>query len=99
MGKPLSIERDPRSKPYTLNSTVADISGTWVGKKILRVANKRIAKADESSKKMMIRSIEEMPIRALSMGGMSSRVLSVVVDLANGNPLKALFHLITGGGQ
>lgn len=99
LGKPLSIERDPRSKPYTLNSTVLDISGTWVGKLILRQADKRIAKADESSKKMMRRSIEEMPLRSLSMGGMSSRVLSAVVDLANGNPLKALFHLIAGGGQ
>ena len=98
LGRPLSLDKDRRSRPYNLHSTVEDIKGTWIGRKVLAAANKRIKETDEDSRELIERSILETPIRALSMGGVSSRMQAVILALANGKPFRALRHLLFGAG-
>jgi beta-glucosidase len=85
-------------KPYTLNSTFGDIKNTFIGKKVLKAADKpmsEMARTPEEKANLM-KMVMEMPIRSVSMLGVSDKKAIALVDLANHRPLKALYHLNHG---
>jgi beta-glucosidase len=85
-------------KPYTLNSTFGDIKNTFIGKKILKAADKPMSEMARSpeEKANLMKMVLEMPIRSVSMLGISDKKAIAVVDLANHRFVKALFHLRHG---
>lgn len=89
---------DRYSRPYTLESCPADLSKTWIGKKIVNGIEKRFP-GDDASAKMAKEMALTCPIRSLGMGGLSPRVQLSLLDLANGKPLRALKHIIFGTGE
>ena len=93
LGRVIPVEYDRGNRPFDLNSTVGNIRNTFVGQKIHEVA-RRIAIGDnEETKKMMERGLEELPLRNLDMR-IKPRFVPVILDLANGQYLKAFIHLI-----
>lgn len=94
LGHVVPIPKDPRMKPFTLNSTVGNIKDTVPGKRLLSKMEEELGKRDNPE--MVRRMILEMPIRALTLGGISERTTQVIVDLANGKWLLALWHFMVG---
>lgn len=97
LGKTLMASRDPKTKPYTMNSTVSDIERTWIGKKILLEVNKRKRYLNRSGmSRMQIHASKETPFRAMTPYFKRERYAYIVCDLANGRLFKAIGHFIFG---
>lgn len=94
LGHIVPIPRDPRSKPYTLNSTIENIQDTFIGKKLIAKAQDKFV--DDPSREIMMRSMMDMPIRGIMLSGMKEKYAHIIADLANGRPLAALLHWIIG---
>lgn len=88
LGRIVPLGKDPRSRPFTLNSTISDISSTWIGKRLISAANKRL-KGDEAS----LHFAMEAPLRNLRLAKLSDKTIQSILDLANGSVLGAIFHL------
>ncbi len=89
LGRIVPLGKDPRSRPFTVNSTLADISSTAVGKMMISKAAKEL-KGDT----MSLHSAMELPLRNLRLAGLSDKQIQAILDLANGAPLAALVHLL-----
>jgi len=86
-----SIPPEKAVKPYHKNSTMADISGTFIGKQLKKHVAKSFAEAfgemEESTALMMDSMLAEMPLRSLvMMGG----------DKFTENMMKGLLHMVNG---
>lgn len=87
---------------FTMNSTMRDMSTTFIGKILLKImlsqAKKIVgSKNDESSNRLIEVAIGESPIRSLvmmSIGAVSFDLMKVVVMLVNGRYLKGIAMLI-----
>ena len=92
LGRIVPIPRDPRARPYTLNSTFENIGDTYIGKRLASIADKKFENDPNpaASKKMFL----QMPIRSIILAGMKEKFAHVIVDLANRQFGKALFHLL-----
>ncbi len=88
LGHVVPLGKDPRSRPFTLNSTIGDIASTAVGKAAISKLHKTM-KGDDA----MIRMAMEAPIRNMRLAGISDKKIQAVLDLANGKPLSAFVHL------
>ena len=88
LGRVVPLCKDPRSRPYHLNSTLRDISSTWIGKRLISQATKML-KNDEAS----MRAVMEMPLRNLRLAKLSDKTIQAILDLANASPFAAVFHL------
>ena len=88
LGRVIPIGKDPRTKPYTVNSTIEDVHNTWIGKKLISKAKERL-EGDEG----MLRTFMMMPLRSLRMEGIGDKTIQALVDLANGALFTAFFHL------
>ncbi|QWC00197.1 glycoside hydrolase family 3 C-terminal domain-containing protein [Mycoplasmatota bacterium] len=94
----------PSSKPFTLNSTIGEIRKTFIGEKIYKIMYKKMAYMIESedndtTKKMIEKSIKEMPFRSLvvfSGGDLSIRRAQGMLDLMNKRFIRGLIKLILG---
>ena len=91
---------DHRSRPFNLNSTLDDISWTWVGKRIYKQFEKMSnIDINDPKNKNIVEPFRGTPIRNLGMGGgpfANPRVIYAILSLANRRPLQAFFRLITG---
>lgn len=94
LGRIVPIPRDPRVKPFTLNSTFENIQDTFIGRKVLEKAEERYH--DSSAGDLALRTMLEMPIRSVTLSGMKEKYAYVITDLANGRIFAALFHLLFG---
>ena len=92
LGRILPLPKDPRAKPYTLNSTFENIQSTFIGKRVIAEAEKRFE--GDPNKEGMMRSMLQMPIRNITLGGVKERYAQVIVDLANGKWVSAIWHLM-----
>lgn len=98
LGRSLPVQHDTHHKPFTLNSTLEDISGTFIGKKINKMIIGMYAnttKSDEE-KKALIAMMLDSPIRMIGMAGLSEKKMLAVLDMANGKFIKALFDVQFG---
>ena len=87
LGRVVPLYKDPRTRPFTLNSTLTDISSTTVGRFVVSQLEKAF-KGDEAA----IRTAMEVPIRNLRLGGYSDKKIQSILDLANGAFFAAAFH-------
>ena len=100
LGRPVKLAIDPRTPPYNPNSTIGDISDTWIGKKIIKKAFATIdTNPNSPNRKMMERSIYEMPLRNLSMAGMGPNRIKAIVLLANKKFVRGIATLIFKGNR
>lgn len=92
LGHVMPIPDDPRTPPYTLNSTFGNIKDTFIGKKIIAKAEERFA--NEPNPEMMRKMMMELPIRNIVLADVKEKYAQVIVDLANRKWLSALWHSI-----
>jgi beta-glucosidase len=96
------IPRARPIKPYHLNSTMADIKTSLIGKKLYQMIEKQMqttmnSELNQTMEQMIERIIDEMPIRSLvtySQGKLSFRRARGLIDLMNHHPIKGLIKII-----
>ena len=94
LGHVLPLPRDPRARPYSLNSTFENIADTAIGKRIITAAEKRFASSPYPENAM--KEFLQMPIRNIILGGVKERYALAIVNLANRQVAKAIFHVLFG---
>lgn len=93
LGRPIPTPRPV--KPYCRNTTVGEISGNPVGK-LLREVSYRVTdvkNADPLTRKMIVKSVDEGPLRSLALfsaGKVSLGQVDGLVNLLNGRPDRVL---------
>ncbi len=92
-GRHIRMERDPKSRPFNLNSTFSDISRTWIGKKIFFMVDKKIH-YEEGGHEIERLSVEQTPLRNVIMAGVSPKFAYALRDCANGHYLSALIDIV-----
>ena len=88
LGRVVPLGKDPRARPFTLNSALGDITSTTAGKFLLSRLNKAM-KGDEDAVQMAL----EAPIRNMRLARISDKKIQAFLDLTNGKVLQALIHL------
>jgi beta-glucosidase len=98
LGHDLPVQHDLHHKPFTLNSTLEEISGTFIGKKIKKMISKQYLNStkSEEEKNALMGMMMESPIRMISMAGLNEKKMFAVLDMANGHYLKAFFDVQFG---
>jgi beta-glucosidase len=98
LGRPLPAPRPVR--PFTRDSTVAEVQGTTVGRLLARALRKAMPVAedvDEGLRAMVERSAAEAPLRhfvAFSRGRIRPALLDTLIEALNGRPLAAARNLL-----
>lgn len=103
LGKP--IPQAEAARPFHLNSTFAEISATWLGRKVATAVKAQFARrmgggADAATRRMIDAMANDMPLRQLvlfSGGAVGFAQIEAFVAVLNGRYLKALKLLITDG--
>lgn len=94
---PEAFKEKKKSRSYSMNTTIVEIRDTFVGKLILKEAEKKASGiSDPCSKKMIIESVLDCPIRFLAVSAVNERIALAIVSLANKRPLQALWRLLFG---
>ncbi len=88
-----------RHRPYHISDTLEDIRHTIIGRSIYRtawkMATKEIKNMDETTKKVIEKSIGEVPMRSMAVfsgGRLKMTTLKGILELINHHPIKALSH-------
>ena len=89
LGRPVKLASDPRTPPYTVNSTLTDIAETWIGRLMLKKAG-----AVAGDDPVMNAFIMQMPLRNLSMGNIGPKKIKGIVLLANRKFVRGLFTFL-----
>ena len=95
-GRPLPPSARLPGEPYTINTTLAEIQDTKLGRYILAEAEKNIAQTfgGESAGDMRLmveKMLGDLPLRGLGMMGEVSRpVIDAMVDVLNKKPFAGL---------
>lgn len=91
-GIPIPFAHKRKEEPFTINSTLTELSEVWIGRLlasiILKQSKKMMPSAvnDEKIMKMVERGVMESPLRslvAMSNGALSSSVVGWILKLAN----------------
>lgn len=83
-------------EPFTVNSTLADIKDTFIGKTILKASRKQMGKMlgenpDPTMLRLVERSMMDMPLRGMKMAtSMGNKKIEGIADLANGKFFKGI---------
>ena len=101
LGKPIPPVETVR--PFHLNSTFADISTTWLGRKVAAQVKAQFVRRmggemDAATRRMIDAMAKDMPLRQLvlfSGGAVGFAQIEAFVAVLNGRYLKALRMLIT----
>jgi beta-glucosidase len=91
-------------KPFHINSTIRELSHTFIGKQLKKMITKQMQEMigetpDEAFALMAETMADEMPLRSLvvlSNGVLSIKRATGLLDLANKKPLRGLWKIITG---
>jgi beta-glucosidase len=92
LGRPIPVPRPVR--PFTRDSTLAEIRDTWLGGLLYAAALRagRAGQEDAEDAPMIERSLDELPLRAAALfshGRITWARLDLVLDLLNGRPAQA----------
>lgn len=103
-GKELPPSSRSKDEPYTQNSTVNETRSTMTGKLLARFVKAQVGKAsreaNESSKRMMMASIMDMPLRAMvvmSGGTFTLGLCEGLLLIMNGHLLKGIKRFMKKG--
>jgi len=84
-------------KPFQMNSTLAEVQGTWLGRQLIKqvrkMANQMLGEASESDRVMIEAIVSQMPLRNLvasSQGKLSASLMNRLIHGMNGDWLKCL---------
>jgi beta-glucosidase len=102
LSRPIPPAARQKGEPFTMNSTLSDMSKTLIGKIVfaqIKKAALRMAgeSTDEGLKNMFDAMLAEMPIRslaAMSEGALTPTQGQGLVDLVNGRPVKGIKKLL-----
>ena len=102
LGRPIPPANRQKGEPYTVNSTLSDLSRTLIGKVMLAQVKKMAAgmlgeNLDEGTRAMFNAMLGEMPLRslaAMSDGAFSPEQAQGVIDMANGKLVSGVKKLI-----
>ncbi|GHV18999.1 hypothetical protein FACS189493_8610 [Spirochaetia bacterium] len=86
---------EPPLKPFTLNSTVTDISGTFIGKILAKVMDQNVTKftqGDPAMETLARRMLADVPLRQMSMSGVSIDQVQSLVFMLNHQFIKMIKH-------
>lgn len=98
-GKPLPSGNVKPVRPYNAGNTLEDVEDTFIGRIILKNAERIVMKATNGSSKdegMMSATIREMPLHSLltnSEGIITERMLEGIIDLLNGHLIRGIFKI------
>jgi beta-glucosidase len=98
LGHEIPSEIDHKKRPFTLNSTIEEISHTFIGKLIKKGVIKQmtLSTRSERANRDFITMVLDSPIRMSGVAGFHDKTLLAIVDMANGNYLKALGDVFFG---
>lgn len=98
LGHPLPPQKDWSKRPYTFNSTLNDMQGTWIGRKAKAKVIENLEKnaSNPQEKKMFLDGAMTSPLRAGQMGNVPHNVIESLLLAANGHPIKGLNHYLFG---
>lgn len=91
-GIPIPFAFKRKDEPFTINSTITELSEVWIGKIFAYIAKKQSAsimsssKNDEKIMKMVERGVMESPLRSLislSNGSLSNKLVNRILKIAN----------------
>ena len=105
LGKPIPPEEPMR--PFHINSTFAEISTTWLGRKVANAAKAQFAKRmgremDAATRRMVEAMANDMPLRQLvlfSGGALSFKPVEALVAVLNRRYAEAARLLVTDVGR
>ncbi|MCR5491919.1 MAG: glycoside hydrolase family 3 C-terminal domain-containing protein [Bacilli bacterium] len=83
LGRPLKLAPDPRTPPYTENSTISDISGTGIGKKLVKKISGLNPDPKNMDSKNAVDVALQLPLRGMSMAGIKPKTIRMIVLMAN----------------
>lgn len=102
IGRPLPPRNRIKGTPHTVSSTFADIQDKWLGRQLLAIMRKNIAKMGEENadiKLMAEKMIMDMPLRALCLmasdSGLTLEKIEGIVELLNGHAIKGIKALLS----
>ncbi len=85
------LPRPLPQRPYSVNTVLGDIGDTFVGRKLLKaIVWYSHTVADEATRAMIDAMMEDMPLRSITMAGVSQRFLHGLVDILNGHYVSGL---------
>ncbi len=101
-GKALPDTKKVKGEPFTSESTMEDVSGTFIGRKLNKIIRKIMRKTvgsdnSPSMERMAEAMIRHLPVRLLaifSRGKVTHKVVDALVLMINGKYLKGLVKLI-----
>lgn len=98
LGHTIPWVKDPKSRPYTLNSTYGDIEKTFIGKKMIKIGLKTLTSGtSDPNYAYMENQIKQTPIRNIVMQkGVKQKTTYLVLYFANGHYLKGIFGYLFG---
>lgn len=98
LGKVVPLPADRHERPFTMDSTMEEISHTPIGKLIHKVFYSHAFDGHETEgqKAFLTACFEDNPIRSLCIGGLSPRLVAMILDFANGQYFLGIIHLIFG---
>jgi beta-glucosidase len=98
LGHQIPHEVDHHHRPFTLNSTMDDISNTFIGKILAKQVHKMVYNPDKSEEdnEAYIKMMMESPLRMIPVSGMKEGVALFVRDAANGRYLKGVWNYFFG---
>jgi len=101
-GKVLPVSKKPDDSPFTSESTMSDVEGTFFGRQLNKIIRKIMRKntgkhSSPSMERMAEAMIRGLPIRLLaifSQGKVTHKVVDAMVLMINGKYIKGLVHMI-----
>jgi len=98
------IPKYPSLRPFTMNSVIGELQGTFVGRKIKGIMTKQFTSmldddSDDSFKRMVEAMANELPFRALVMlsgGAMPIGRAEGLLDMMNRKPIRGIYKIVKG---
>ena len=102
LGHPLPSNDAPAKGSYTINTPIADMQDSFIGRLVFRLANRQMAKLLKGlegtpTALLMEAMAREMPLRVMLMSGdgsLSREMLDALLVMINGLPFRGLLALL-----
>lgn len=98
LGHEIPRERDRHRRPFNLNSTLEEVSGTFIGRRLKSVIEKQSfdPKKDAKQNELTFQMMLGTPFRMLNVIGISEKKTLALLSFTNGRPLQGLWRLLFG---
>jgi beta-glucosidase len=103
LGQPIGPEKTPRRGEFTLSSTLRDMQGSFIIRRVIKASEAKIAQGldgadqEDPTFRMMVEVFKNTPLKNLvtmSQGSMPANLARGLVEIANGNFFKGLIAML-----